>query len=56
MGPRLYDALKAQDMYLAGTILLVMGFLIVLGTLLSDIVLAWLDPHRSGGPRGTLSP
>lgn len=45
MGPRLYDALKAQDMYLAGTILLVMGFLIVLGTLLSDIVLAWLDPR-----------
>lgn len=45
MGPRLYDALKAQDMYLAGTILLVMGFLIVLGTLISDIMLAWLDPR-----------
>lgn len=45
MGPRLYDALKAQDMYLAGTILLVMGFLLVVGTLLSDIVLAWLDPR-----------
>lgn len=45
MGPRLYAALKAQDMYLAGTILLVMGFLLVVGTLLSDIVLAWLDPR-----------
>lgn len=45
LGPRLYAALKAQDMYLAGTILLVMGFLIVLGTLLSDILLAWLDPR-----------
>ena len=45
IGPTLYDALKAQDMYLAGTILLVMGVLIVLGTLLSDILLAWLDPR-----------
>ena len=52
VGPRLYDALKAQDMYLAGTILLVMGFLIVLGTLLSDIALAWLDPRiRFSGRR-----
>ncbi len=45
VGPRLYTALKAQDMYLAGTILLVMGLLIVLGTLISDILLAWLDPR-----------
>ena len=45
VGPRLYTALKSQDMYLAGTILLVMGFLICLGTLLSDIMLAWLDPR-----------
>ena len=45
IGPTLYEALKAQDMYLAGTILLVMGVLIVVGTLLSDILLAWLDPR-----------
>ena len=45
VGPTLYNALKSQDMYLAGTILLVMGFLICLGTLLSDILLAWLDPR-----------
>ena len=52
VGPRLYAALKAQDMYLAGTILLVMGFLIVVGTLLSDIMLAWLDPRiRFSGRR-----
>ena len=52
IGPTLYEALKAQDMYLAGTILLIMGFLIVLGTLLSDIVLAWLDPRiRFSGRR-----
>ncbi|MDD3335139.1 MAG: ABC transporter permease [Eubacteriales bacterium] len=45
IGPTLYNALLAQDMYLAGTILLVMGVLIVVGTLLSDIALAWLDPR-----------
>lgn len=44
-GPVLYDALKTQDMYLAGTILLVQAILVVIGTLLSDIVLAWLDPR-----------
>ena len=43
-GPVLYTALVNQDMYLAGTILLVQAFLIVLGTLISDIVLGWLDP------------
>jgi len=45
LGPVLYEALKTQDMYLAGTILLTQGFLVVVGTLLSDIVLAWLDPR-----------
>lgn len=45
VGPMLYDALKNQDMYLAGTIVLIMGILVILGTLLSDIVLAWMDPR-----------
>lgn len=44
-GPVLLVALKSQDMYLAGTILLVQAILVVIGTLLSDIVLAWLDPR-----------
>lgn len=44
-GPVLYEALKCQDMYLAGTILLVQAILVVIGTLLSDILLAWLDPR-----------
>lgn len=44
-GPVLYEALKNQDMYLAGTILLVQGILVVIGTLLADIALAWLDPR-----------
>lgn len=43
-GPVLYTALVNQDMYLAGTILLVQAFLIVLGTLIADIILGWLDP------------
>jgi peptide/nickel transport system permease protein len=44
-GPVLLAALKAQDMYLAGTIVLVQAVLVVVGTLLSDIALAWLDPR-----------
>jgi len=32
-------------MYLAGAILLIYSFLTVLGTLLSDVLLAWLDPR-----------
>jgi peptide/nickel transport system permease protein len=44
-GPVLYTALRNQDMYLAGTMLLVMAILVVIGTLFSDILLAWLDPR-----------
>ena len=38
-------ALKAQDMYLAGTTVLIQAVLVLVGTLLSDIALAWLDPR-----------
>jgi len=51
-GPVLYDALKVQDMYLAGTILLVQAILIIIGTLISDIVLAALDPRIRLAERG----
>ena len=44
-GPVLLTALKSQDMYLAGTIVLIQAVLVVVGTLLSDIALAWLDPR-----------
>lgn len=44
-GPMLLQSLLAQDMYLAGSILLVTSTLTVIGTLLSDILLAWLDPR-----------
>ncbi|GAB2552960.1 ABC transporter permease [Gracilibacillus alcaliphilus] len=43
-GPVMYNALLGQDMYLAGTWLLFMAVLTVIGTLISDILLAWLDP------------
>ncbi len=39
------DATAAQDLYLAGTILTLIGFLVLLGTLVSDLLLAWLDPR-----------
>lgn len=45
IGPLLLRALTQQDMYLAGSILLIYCFLTVLGTLISDILLAWLDPR-----------
>src|SRR5262245_35330588 len=45
IGPLLLRALVNQDMYLAGAILLIYSFLTVLGTLLSDVLLAWLDPR-----------
>jgi peptide/nickel transport system permease protein len=45
IGPLLLRALINQDMYLAGAILLIYCLLTVLGTLVSDILLAWLDPR-----------
>ena len=52
-GPVLYKALQAQDMYLAGAIVMVQAVLVVIGVLLSDIALAFLDPRirYSGGGR-----
>ena len=34
-----------QDIYLAGTILTLIGVLVMLGNLISDLLLAWLDPR-----------
>jgi peptide/nickel transport system permease protein len=45
VGPLLLGALRSQDMYLAGSIILILGVLTVIGTLVSDIALAWLDPR-----------
>ena len=49
-GPMLLDALRAQDMYLAGSLLMCMSLLTVVGVFLSDLALAALDPRiRLGG-------
>lgn len=45
IGPLLLRALINQDMYLAGAILLIYCFLTIIGTLISDILLAWADPR-----------
>ncbi|OUC06360.1 ABC transporter permease [Litorilinea aerophila] len=44
-GPLLLNALLVQDMYLAASFILILSALTVIGTLLSDIMLAWLDPR-----------
>jgi peptide/nickel transport system permease protein len=45
IGPLLLRALINQDMYLAGGILLIYSFLTIVGTLLSDVLLAVVDPR-----------
>ena len=50
IGPVLMRATLSQDMYLAGSIVLILSTLTVIGTFISDILLAWLDPRiRFGG-------
>jgi peptide/nickel transport system permease protein len=45
VGPLLLKALIAQDLFLAGTIVLLLGVMTVIGTLISDILLVWVDPR-----------
>ena len=45
IGPLLLRSLVNQDMYLAGGILLIYSFLTVVGTLMSDVLLALMDPR-----------
>ncbi len=44
-GPLMLRALMSQDMYLAGSFLLLLSSLTVIGTLVSDVLLAWVDPR-----------
>ncbi len=44
-GPLLLRSLMAQDMYLAGAFILLLSMLTMIGTLVSDLVLGWLDPR-----------
>jgi peptide/nickel transport system permease protein len=45
VGPLLLHSLLSQDMLLGSTIILMLGVLTVLGTLLSDLLLMWIDPR-----------
>ncbi len=50
-GPILFQALLSQDMYLAGSLILVVSAFTVFGTLISDILLAIADPRITYGER-----
>lgn len=45
LGPLFLRSIIAQDMYLAGTILIMFGVILLIGNLLADIILAWSDPR-----------
>ena len=52
IGPLMYTSLFDQDMFLAGSILMLLSTLTVIGTLVSDLVLLVLDPRiRLGGDK-----
>ena len=53
VGPLLFKALIAQDLFLAGTILLLLAILTVVGTLISDLLLMWIDPRIRFGMEGS---
>lgn len=44
-GPLLLGALLNQDMYLAGSFVFLLSVLTVVGTFISDLLLAWVDPR-----------
>lgn len=52
VGPVLLRALVAQDMFLAGAIVLLLGVLTVVGTFISDLILMWIDPRIRAGIHG----
>ncbi len=45
IAPLFLSSLMSQDMFLAGSIVLILSTLTVIGTLISDILLAWVDPR-----------
>jgi peptide/nickel transport system permease protein len=44
-GPLLYGALISQDMFMSGSIVMILGILTLIGTLISDILLVVVDPR-----------
>ncbi len=53
IGPSLLTALKSQDQFLAGFILMFVALLTLIGTMISDLLLVLLDPRIRYGARGT---
>ncbi len=51
-GPMLLDSLESQDMYLAGSFLMFLALLTIIGIFISDILLALLDPRIRFGDSG----
>ena len=49
---KLLQALKMQDQYLAGSILMFVSLLTIVGMFVSDLLLAWLDPRIRMGGKG----
>ncbi|MXU64399.1 ABC transporter permease [Oceanomicrobium pacificus] len=49
LGPPFYRALIAQDMYLAGTVLMLLAVILLIGNLIADLLLAWSDPRVRDG-------
>jgi peptide/nickel transport system permease protein len=50
VGPLQIEALRTQDYFVAGSIVMILTVLTLIGTLISDILLAWADPRvRMGG-------
>jgi peptide/nickel transport system permease protein len=45
IGPLFLHALINQDIYLGGTILLMTSFILMMGNLVADLALAWVDPR-----------
>jgi peptide/nickel transport system permease protein len=44
-GPLYLQALQSQDMFMAGTYLMFLSIMLVIGNLLADVALAWVDPR-----------
>jgi len=45
IGPLYIQALLTQDMFMAGTVLVLIVFLLLIGNMITDLVLAWIDPR-----------
>ena len=44
-GPLYFNALQQKDMYLAGTFLIFLSIMLVIGNFFADMLLAWIDPR-----------